>query len=114
MHEGGKQPYRITKADGSPYAFAGLWERWTKGPEPLETFTIITGEPNELVAPIHNRMPIILDPADYDGWLESRDTTIPMALLQPYPAHRMSAYPVSMRVNSPRNDDAALVERVQA
>lgn len=101
-------------ADGSPLAFAGLWERWDKGEEPLETFTIITTTPNELVAPIHDRMPVILDPADYDAWLESPDTAIPMALIQPYPANRMSAYPVSTRVNSPRNDDAAVIERVSA
>ena len=108
---GGKQPYRITMADGSPFAFAGLWERWDKGEEPLETFTIITTSANELVAPIHDRMPVILDPADYDAWLESPDTAIPIALIQPYPAKRMSAYPVSTRVNSPRNDDAAVIER---
>jgi putative SOS response-associated peptidase YedK len=111
---GGKQPYRITMADGSPFAFAGLWERWDKGDEPLETFTIITTTANELVVPIHDRMPVILDPADYDAWLESPDTAIPMALIQPYPARRMSAYPVSTRVNSPRNDDAAVIERVSA
>lgn len=111
---GSKQPYRITMADSSPFAFAGLWERWDKGDEPLETFTIITTTANVLVAPIHDRMPVILDPADYDAWLESQDTTIPMALLQPYPAKRMSAYPVSTRVNSPRNDDAAVIERVSA
>lgn len=106
-----KQPYRITMADGSPFAFAGLWERWSKGDQPLETFTIITTTANELVAPIHDRMPVILDPADYDAWLESKDTAIPMALLQPYPARRMSAYPVSTRVNSPKNEDAAVIER---
>lgn len=109
---GAKQPYRITMADGSPFALAGLWERWTKEPEPLETFTIITTTANSLMAAIHDRMPVIIDPADYDAWLESPDTTIPTALLQPYPANRMSAYPVSSRVNSPRYDDAAVIERI--
>lgn len=109
-----KQPYRITFADGAPFAFAGLWERWTKGPEPLETFTIITTTANSLVAPIHDRMPVIIDPADYDAWLEARDTAIPMALLEPYPAERMTAYPVGTRVNSPRNDDASVIERAAA
>jgi len=111
---GGKQPYRITMADGAPFAFAGLWERWSKGPEPLETFTIITTTANSLVAPIHDRMPVIIDAADHDAWLEARDTAIPMALLRPYPAERMTAYPVSTRVNSPRNDDASVIERATA
>ncbi len=109
---GAKQPYRITMADGSPFAVAGLWERWTKGGEPLESFTIITTAANELMASIHDRMPVIIDPATYDAWLESRDTAIPMALLEPYPARRMSAYPVSTRVNSPRNDEPAVIERI--
>lgn len=109
---GAKQPYRITMANGSPFCFAGLWERWTKGDQPLETFTIITTTANELVAPIHERMPVILDPGDYDAWLESADTMIPQLLMKPYPASRMSAYPVSTRVNSPRNNDSAVVEPV--
>jgi putative SOS response-associated peptidase YedK len=50
-------------------SFAGLWERWDKGEAPIETFTILTGEPNSLTAELHDRMPVILDPADYDGWL---------------------------------------------
>ena len=104
-----KQPHRITMGNGGPFSFAGLWERWTKGPEPIETFTIVTGAPNELVRPIHDRMPVILDPADYDAWLEARDPAIPSALLRPFPTERMRTYPVSTRVNSTRNDDPELV-----
>ena len=103
-----KQPYLIGMRDGAPFSFAGLWERWDKGEAPIETFTI-TGEPNSLVADIHNRMPVILDPDDYDAWLTAADTAIPQAMLQPFPAQLMQAYPVSKRVNSPKNDDADLM-----
>jgi putative SOS response-associated peptidase YedK len=65
---GGKQPYLIQMRDGTPFSFAGLWDRWNKGEAPIESFTIITGEPNSLVADLHDRMPVILDPADYDAW----------------------------------------------
>jgi hypothetical protein len=65
-------------------SFAGLWERWDKGEAPIETFTILTGEPNSLTAELHDRMPVILDPADYDGWLSASNTAGPQALLQPF------------------------------
>ncbi len=106
----GKQPYLIQMRDGAPFSFAGLWERWDKGEAPVETFTIITGEANSLVAQLHNRMPVILDPNDYDAWLTAGDTAIPLALLQPFPSQLMTAYPVSKRVNNVINDDAALLE----
>jgi putative SOS response-associated peptidase YedK len=121
-----KKPYRFTLKDGGPFAFAGLWERW-RGPRPrsgqavdaggaasIESFTIIVTEANDLVRRIHDRMPVIIDPADYDAWLEAADTTIPMALLQPYPAEKMRSYPVSQRVNSPKNDDPDVIAEVQA
>jgi putative SOS response-associated peptidase YedK len=107
---GDKQPYFIGMRDGAPFAFAGLWERWDKGEAPVETFTIITGEPNSLIAPLYNRMPVILDPDDYDAWLTAADTATPQALLQPFPAQLMTAYPVSKRVNNAKNDDAAVME----
>jgi putative SOS response-associated peptidase YedK len=106
----GKQPYFVGMRDGSSFAFAGLWERWDKGEAPVETFTIITGEPNSLVAQLYDRMPVILDPYDYDAWLNAADTAIPQALLQPFPAQLMTAYPVSKRVNNAKNDDAAVME----
>ena len=86
-----KQPMHIGMKDGAPFAFAGLWTTWgAKDAEQLVTCTIITGEPNELVAPIHNRMPVILAPGDFDRWL---DTAAPDAgeLLRPYPAAAMNA-----------------------
>ena len=68
--EGGKQPMLIRLRSREPFGFAGLWETW-RGPEgPVETCTIVTTEPNAVTAPIHNRMPVILDPADYDRWLD--------------------------------------------
>lgn len=110
-----KIPQHISMRDGEPFAFAGLWENWwdSAAPEapPLRTFTIITGEPNELVAPIHNRMPVILARTDYAAWLSpDTSTEIRASLLQTFPAELMQAYPISSRVNSPRNDDAALLE----
>jgi putative SOS response-associated peptidase YedK len=120
-----KQPYRFTPTEGGLFAFAGLWERWRKprprtgqGPDPggdaaLETFTIIVTEANDLIRKIHDRMPVIIDPSDHDAWLEAADTTIPMALLQPYPAERMRGYPVSQRVNSPKNDDPEVMAETQ-
>jgi len=114
LDDGNKQPYLIGMRNGAPFSFASLWERWDKGEAPVETFTIITGEPNSLAAEIHNRMPVILDPDDYDAWLMAADTAIPQAMLQPFPAQLMTAYPVSRRVNSPKNDDADLIAPIAA
>ena len=110
----GKQPYAVGLADGALMAFAGLWERW-KEPEsgqPVYTFTIITGPPNELVAPIHNRMPVILTPKAWRRWLgeDEGDSQELLDLLRPYPADRMRAYPVGQRVGGVRNNDAALLD----
>ncbi len=107
----GKQPMRITLASGEPFAMAGLWEMWN-APDgsPLRTFTIVTGEPNELVAPIHNRMPAILLPEHEAIWLDNAaEPAIWQHILRPYPAGRMSACPVSRRVNFVGNDDPSLV-----
>ena len=112
--DGGKQPYRFVPKAGGLFAFAGLWERWDKGAEPLDSFTIIVTDGNELARAIHDRMPAILDPEHYAAWLEAKETTIPMALLRPYPAGRMRSYPVSKRVNAPKNDDAELIAPLAA
>jgi len=102
-----KQPYLIRLEDGAPFAFAGLWEEW-QSPEgsQLKSATIITTEPNPLVASIHNRMPVILHPDNYPLWLsteEKRPDDL-QHLLTAYPAEEMIAYPVSTSVNSPAND----------
>jgi putative SOS response-associated peptidase YedK len=101
-----KQPMYIQAADGGLLALAGLWETWHSpdGSE-IESCTIITTEPNELMAPIHNRMPVIIEPADYDLWLDPGERPENgLHLLRPYPPSLMNAYPVSTQVNNPRND----------
>jgi putative SOS response-associated peptidase YedK len=103
----GKQPYYVRVLGGGLFAFAGLWDRWRDpAGEVRETFTIITTEPNELLRPVHNRMPAILAPEDYDSWLapEPTDATDLTELLRPYPTEQMSYYPVSRYVNSPDNE----------
>jgi putative SOS response-associated peptidase YedK len=84
------------------------------GAEPIQSFTIIVTQANELCQEIHERMPVILDAVDHDAWLHGNDIAIPMALLQPYPAERMTAFPVSPRVNSTKNDDPACAEPLPA
>lgn len=110
----GKIPLRITLASGEPFAFAGLWETWrSPDGESLRTFTIITTEPNELLATIHNRMPALLLPEHEQLWLDDHaHQEAWLAALRPYPAERMAAYPVSRRVNSPANDDPTVVAPV--
>jgi putative SOS response-associated peptidase YedK len=114
LEDGTKQPYLFTMRDGQPFSFAGLWERWDKGEEPIETCTIITREPNSLAAEIHNRMPVIIEPGDYDAWLHAADTAIAQTMLQPFPSQLMRYFPVSKRVNSPKNDDRDLVTPIAA
>ena len=108
-----KRPYFIRMKDDRPFAFAGLWERWDKGGGPIESCTLLTGEPNEVVAPIHDRMPVILHKSDYDLWLDPdvNDPKKLQGLLVPYPADEMEAYPVGTLVNSPANDVAECIER---
>ena len=107
-----KNPFAIALRSREPYAFAGLWERWSpKEGEALETFTIVTTDPNELMETIHNRMPVIVEKRDYDRWLEPGDAARPpVDLLRPYPAEKMVAWPVSARVGNVRNNDAELLE----
>jgi len=107
-----KQPYMICHKDGSPLSLAGLWERWEGGPEPVETFTIITTTPNALLATIHNRMPVIVEPENFDVWLEPKESPGAVKLLRAYPEGRLEATPVSTRINNPRNDDPELIEPV--
>ena len=106
-----KQPFAIALKSGEPYAFAGLWERWRpKGGEALETFTILTTDANEVLEPIHNRMPVILEPKDYERWMEpAAAERLPLDLLRPFPEERMIAWPVSSRVGNVRNNDPELL-----
>ncbi len=105
---GVKQPYLVGLRDGAPFAIAALWERWTppRG-EPLESCTLLTTEANPLMRPIHDRMPVILGPANWDAWLDPRlhDAQRLRAMLAPYPDAELSVCPVSPWVNDPRHDD---------
>jgi putative SOS response-associated peptidase YedK len=102
-----KQPFHIGLCDSPVFAFAGLWESWTDPVgKTVETSTIITTDANEAMQKVHNRMPVILDPADYDEWLDrgQQDVERLQKLLRPYPAEQMRLTPVSTLVNSPRNE----------
>lgn len=109
--ENGKQPYRFIMKDRKPFAFAGIWERWSKGNQPLVTCTIITTEANEVMNDVHERMPVILPTNTYDEWLDRnfQDTVKLKQLLNPYPAHEMEKYEVSTLVNSTRNNSPELI-----
>jgi len=106
-----KAPFYFQLADGAPFAFAGIWETWLS-PEGsiIHSCSIITCPPNELIAPIHNRMPVILDKTTCWGWMADQPPAALQALLAPYPADNMRAHPVGLAVNNPRNDTAACVQ----
>ncbi len=112
--ENGKTPYYFRLKDESPFAFAGLWERWEKGDEPVESCTLITCEANGVVGPVHNRMPVILKLEDYARWLDPKEqrSEALLQLLAPLPDDWLSAHPVGKLVNNPRNEDPRCIERV--
>lgn len=105
--DGRKQPYYFTMTDGEPFAFAGLWEHWS-GPagEELQSCTIVTTRANRLMEPIHHRMPVILEPSDFDFWLDPRvrDPKRLNPLLEPYAGKGLSLFPVSSYVNKAGNE----------
>lgn len=106
-----KQAWAVAVSDDGPLALAGLWERWLDKAtnQPLETYTIITTEPNELMAQFHNRMPVILAPSDYDRWLTPGDPArLPVDLLRPFDADRMKAWKIGAAVGNVRNDTPEL------
>ncbi len=115
--EKGKQPFFIYPSNEGIFAVAGIWDEWSD-PETknvVHSFSIITTEPNELMQGIHNRMPAILRPEDRELWLSpSADPEELLHALRPYPASDMTAYQVSTAVNSPRNDNKALIENIEA
>jgi putative SOS response-associated peptidase YedK len=109
---GGKQPIHIGMKDRALFAFAGLAERWLSPEgEVLDTCTIVTTQANALLSPLHDRMPVIVALNDHERWLDVATTDV-TDLFTPFPAQAMMWYPVSTRVNAVRNDDAALLERV--
>lgn len=114
MEEGGKKfPRYVRMKDAAPMGFAGIWDHW-KNPagETMETCSILTTASNRLIRPLHDRMPVILPPQEYDLWLDRNiiepETLQP--LYQPYPEDLMEMYPVSPFVNNPRNDSPACIE----
>ena len=111
--EGGKQPYLIRLKTAEPLAFAGLWADWKDkdSGERIESCTIITTEPNALMATIHNRMPAILPPDAYDLWLDP-EAADGKGLLRPFPDAAMEAFAVSPRVGNVKNDDPELIEPI--
>ncbi|MFT4946655.1 MAG: putative SOS response-associated peptidase YedK [Natronomonas sp.] len=128
--EDGTQPHRVAFADGRPFLMAGLWTRWQPPTtqtgldafsedgseptaEPVDTFTIITTEPNDLVATLHHRMAVILPDDRKDAWLTEPPENA-KTLLEPCPADAMHAYPVSTAVNDPGNDRAELVDALES
>ncbi|MCC9169168.1 SOS response-associated peptidase [Pontibacter harenae] len=109
----GKQPYRFLLKDEGLFCFAGLWDEWadTETGEVIRSYTLITTQPNELMRPIHDRMPVLLHPDKEALWLsDARADEHILSLLSPYPSSEMKAYPVSKLVNSPARDTPAVLE----
>lgn len=137
---GRKQPYRVCRTDDKPFAMAGLWECWEgregserpsgansprneragsgrpvsrDGRDSRETVTIVTTEPNDVVAPLHDRMAAILPPGDERRWLVADDEAERQALLSPTDGDDLRAYPISTRVNDPSNDGPSIIEEIE-
>ena len=101
-----RQPFAFHMANNAPFAFAGLWDAWkAPGESWLQSFSIVTTDANELMAPVHNRMPVILKPEDYERWLDrENEQTPPVDLLRPFDAGRMAAAPANPKVGNVRNN----------
>ncbi len=110
-----KQPHYIHMRGHQPFAFAGLWDQWCgeDGSE-IDSCAILTTDANEILRPIHHRMPVIVHPDNFDRWLDPAvETPATLAdLLRPYSSDEMTAHPVDRRVGNPRNDDASCIEAV--
>lgn len=106
----GKIPHHIQIRDQEIFAFAGLWESWTSPQgEVIKSCTVITCEPNSFMKKLHHRMPVILEPADYEEWLTSEDHQALRSILKPIDSKVMTEYQVSREVNSPRNDSPEVI-----
>ena len=111
--DSGKVPVYITMKDGRPFGFAGIYSDWRPPEgESIRTCTIVTTEPNELLQPIHNRMPVIIKPDDREQWLDpdEQDPANLTPLLAPYPSDELTAWEVSRAVNSPYNNSPELIQ----
>jgi putative SOS response-associated peptidase YedK len=113
-----KQPFYIYRTDEQPLVMAGLWESWNdpESGEPLETFAILTTDANEQLRDLHDRMPVVLEPQQFDEWLspEQDDVNALQSLLRSAADGVLAMHPVSTRVNSPRNDEPSLIEKAKA
>ena len=108
-----KQPFYLQLKDKSPFSFAGIWDQWGNGEQLVTSCAIITTAANELVGPLHDRMPAILLPESYDLWLSPKtDPALLKKVLMPFPTQEMKAHPVSSAVNYPENDNDQLITRV--
>ncbi len=108
-----KQPFYVCMQDGKPFAFAGLWEHWEGSDGAvIDSCTLLTTEPNDLIRTFHHRMPVILNPKDYALWLDPgvQEPDQLQPLLVPYSSEAMTAYPVSITVNNPSNDIPECIE----
>ncbi len=107
---GPKQPYRIYREDDPAFAMAGLWEEWHgDNSERLRTVTVLTTDPNDIVQPIHDRMPVVLSRDDEETWLTAGPDDR-QELYRPYPGDDLAAYPIAPRINDPATDDARVIE----
>lgn len=109
---GPKQPYRIHREDNPLFAMAGLWDVWEGEDDEISCVTILTTEPNDLMEPIHDRMPVVLQEEAESKWLSS-DPNTRKDLCQPYPEDDLTAYEISRYVNSPENDDPSVIEPLE-
>lgn len=111
---GKKQPIYIHSTTGRPFALAGLWEMWQDpGGSQIQSCTILTTSPNELMAPIHDRMPVIIEPEDFSMWLApGANPEDGLHLCRPYPVDKMAAYAVSTAVNNARNEIPDCIQRL--
>ena len=111
QRSGPRAPTYFQLANGVPFTFAGIWEDWhSPEGETVRTCAIITCAPNDLVASVHNRMPVILDKTTCWDWLADQPADALQAMLAPYPADKMRAHPVGLAVNNPRNDSPECVQ----
>jgi len=108
--ERAKQPFAIAMKDGAPFCLAAIWESWRDPEIGVEdmTFAVLTCPANSFVGEIHDRMPVIIAPDDYRRWLGEEED--PGDLLRPYPAEKMTMWPISRRVNSPANNDPSILD----
>lgn len=109
-----KQAYRFHLKNEALFAMAGIWDTWQRPDGSwLQSFSIITTQANEVMAPIHNRMPVILPKESETRWIYTTDYRQLLTLLKPYPADEMVCYPVTSRLNSVMNDDESLIKQIE-